>query len=165
MKIWCKYIMVIWSLAFLSSCRSDEEKYACSETLCVAEFPKEMELSNPEIIPLNLQGCVDVLAIDSLVISKMAAGSYFWKVYSLNSNRMLANLMRKGHGHSEISSLPSSEFLEKTDSALYCSFWDSSSQNYVKCNLTKSLECGQESFESQTKCVHLLRPVMSEELS
>ncbi len=152
MKIKYKYILLFSVISFFLSCSSDGEKYACIETKRIDEFPKEMELSNPENVPLDMQGCVDVFTIDSLVINKMGTGTYFWKVYSLNSHRFLGNLLRKGHGHNEIANMPSSELLEKTDSALFCYFWDSSSQSYIKCNLTKSLEDGKESFVSQTKC-------------
>ena len=152
MKIKYKNILLLSVVALFLSCSSDGEKYACIETKRIDEFPKEMYLSNPENVPLDMQGCVDILAVDSLLINKMGTGTYFWKVYSLNSHRFLGRLLRKGHGRNEIANMPSSELLEKTDSALLCNFWDSSSQSYIKCNLTKSLECGQEYFDGQTKC-------------
>jgi len=118
----------------------DNKNLQCNEVRFIDGFPKEVELGKPTALPLDLSGCVDVFAIDSLMVFKSAEKDFLWTVYSLNSLKPIKQLLRRGHGHDEFFSLPSCEFTMRTDSALYCDFWRSSDKAWYRCDLTKTLE-------------------------
>lgn len=141
------------SLLIVAGCSSsrDEQKLQCNEVDFIDAFSKEIELETLHPLSLDLAGCVDVFSVDTLMIMKMMNGEYFWKVYSLNSNRFLGYFLAKGHGDNEFFSLPSSEMVMKTDTALFCDFWYSSKNIWYRCNLTKTLEYNQLICEKQKR--------------
>lgn len=133
---------IVTSLLIVAGCSSssDEQKLLCNEVNFIDAFPKEVELEAIRPLSLDLAGCVDVFSIDTLMIFKMMNGEYFWKVYSLNNNRFLGHFLAKGHGDNEFVSLPCSEMVMQTDTALLCDFWCPPKKTWYRCNLTKTIE-------------------------
>lgn len=134
------YILLI-TILFVVGCSShNEQTLHCNKVNYVQEFPREVDLEKTKPLPLNLVGCVDMKSADSLLIFKVDEGEYFWKIYSLNSNSFIARLLSRGHGNMEFVSLPHSESIIQTDSALYCDFCDDAHQTLFRCNLTQTLQ-------------------------
>ena len=145
--------LIFVSFLFIAGCTSfrDEQKLQCGEVTYVKGFPLEVELQKNTPLPLDLAGCVDVFAVDSLMIFKMMDGEYFWKIFSLNGNRFLCCFLSKGHGHDEFESLPSSELVMRTDTALLCDFWSSSRRVWYRCNLTRTIQNQYLVWEKQQR--------------
>ncbi|MDE6158654.1 MAG: hypothetical protein K2F69_00920 [Bacteroidaceae bacterium] len=141
------YILFI-TILFVAGCSShNEQTLQCNEVNYVQEFPHEVNLEGIKPLPLNLVGCVDMKPADSLLIFKVDEGEYFWKIYSLNSNGFIADMLPRGHGDMEFASLPHSESVIPTDSALYCDFCDDARQTLFRCDLTRTLQQGRLALE------------------
>ena len=147
-----KYILLFFLISILASCsQHGGGNYSCEKVKVVENFPKEMELKQTAPEKIDLTGCLDVFSVDSLLICKMGAGDYFWKVYSLNTNKLLVKLLRRGHGENEFTQLVSSEQGIKRDSALFCDFWCPERRMWMRCNLTESINKQQFVLEKQKK--------------
>lgn len=109
----------------------------------MSSFPKEETLDQVAALPLDLAGCVDMFAEDTLAVFKTPEKEYLWEAYSLNSLRPAGRLLRKGHGHDEFEFLPSDDALMRTDSALLCDFWINYEKRWCRLNLTSSLREGR----------------------
>lgn len=141
------YILFI-TILFVAGCSSrNEQTLQCNEVNYVQEFPREVNLEETKPLPLNLIGCVDMKSADSLLIFKVDEGEYFWKIYSLNSNSFIADMLPRGHGNMEFVSLPHSESIVPTDSALYYDFCDDARHTLFRCNLTQTLQQGRLALE------------------
>ena len=141
------YILFI-TILFVVGCSShNEQTLQCNEVNYVQEFPHEVNLEGTKSLPLDLVGCVAMKPAESLLIFKVDEGEYFWKIYSLNSNSFIADMLPRGHGNMEFVSLPHSESIIPTDSALYCDFCDDARQTLFRCDLTQTLQQGRLALE------------------
>jgi len=114
----------------------------CEEVSYIDAFPREVELGEVAALPLNLTGCVDMFAMDTLAIFKTPEKDYLWEAFSLSSLKPVGQLLRKGHGNDEFAMLPSCEMLTRTDSVLYCDFWVIAEKKWHRLNLSRTLQEG-----------------------
>lgn len=134
----------------LVACSGNGGSVQCEEVRFVDAFPKEAELGEASALPLDLAGCVDMFAVDTLAIFKTPEKDYLWEAYSLRSLQPVGRLLRRGHGHDEFEMLPSCETLTRTDSALRCDFWVSAERRWRSFDLTRTLREGRMAW-TQTR--------------
>lgn len=148
-KSYFLFVAVLFvAVLFVAGCSSrNEQTLQCNEVNYIQTFPVEVSLDKIEPLSLDLIGCVDMEPADSLIIFKVLDGEYFWRIYSLNSNTFITELLPRGHSNMEFVDLPYSESILQTDSALYCDFCDDARRRLLRCNLTRTLEQGKLDIE------------------
>lgn len=147
-----RIIYVFISITLLVGCNSDKEKYiSCDNVSTIEGFPIEVNLEPTKPLDINLNGCVEVIHIDSIMIFKTPNASHYWNVYSLEKLTSLGKLLPKGHGHEEFSNMPISELLHRKTNGLMCDFWNPDSKTLYKCNLTQSIAAKQAVYENTSK--------------
>lgn len=151
-----KIVSLIGVCFFLGCCNHLPESYMCFEDVENITFTRTVDVSEKDLqnVCTGIEGCSNMFIYDSLLVCAFTGADYYWKIYSLNDNQFKTWLIRKGHGHNEFSSPPSSLTFKCDDKNLYCEFMTNKNHLY-RCNLTQSLLLGNDSITDITPNVEM----------
>lgn len=91
----------------------------------------------------DLKGCVGIRSLDSIAIFYYYTGDYYWRVYNLQTNKLLAQLFPKGHGHDEASDVVVPGAIYKQNGHLYVQYTSNNEGEFEIIDLTSCINTGK----------------------
>lgn len=110
----------------------------------VKDFPHTYSLTGKEPVDLDVIGMQSFRIFDSLLVISTSDKDGLWSFFSLEDNRYLGKLIRKGNGPNEFVQSPfvSNAFFWKKDSLLFADIYDFQKGAMYKLNVGESLRKG-----------------------
>lgn len=144
----------------LTSCSKEARVMSCGKIEYVSKFEIEKDLPVGEELDkaYDLNACVGVKNYDSIAIFYYHSGDYFWKVYDLKRNKLLACLFPHGHSSDEAVNIIVPQTIYEYNGELFVQCTDADKLEFEIINLSQSIAAGKAviSYKKQFKLDNFL---------
>jgi len=129
----------------LTSCSKEARVMSCGKIEYVSKFEIEKDLPVGEELDkaYDLNACVGVKNYDSIAIFYYHSGDYFWKVYDLKRNKLLACLFPHGHSSDEAVNIIVPQTIYEYNGELFVQCTDADKLEFEIINLSQSIAAGK----------------------
>lgn len=139
-------LVILHALCF-SACNYSKDTFVCGDITYIDKFPTEIALEPEHPYMQDLEGAVDIISADSLLLMRNFK-TPFLSVYSIKDKTKLGSFLKKGQGPGEIAVSPSNFSTFNNDGDIILRFSDNRSDKYYNLDLNKTLSEGHEVYDT-----------------
>lgn len=130
------------------ACSTPGVRYVeCGDVAFIDKFPAELTLEDKSPILTDMQGMVNAIGTDSIMVGIFDDSPYF-RLYSPQSGQKLGEFIHKGQGPGEFPNMPSNLSINRLDDHETLNFGCFNKRQYFNMNIPRSLEQGREVYDS-----------------
>lgn len=139
-------LVILHALCF-SACNYSKDTFVCGDITYIDKFPTEIILEQQHPYIQDLEGAVDIISADSLLLMRNFK-TPFLSVYSIKNKAELGSFLKKGQGPGEIAVSPSNFQTFNNDGNIILRFSDNRSDKYYNLDLNRTLSAGHEVYDT-----------------